>query len=399
MNDTMSTSPATPPSAPEAQLQASRQRLDRLEGFLREDPSNTRLLVDAFDTALAAHAWERAHFLLAQGQAQHPADAGWRLREADFWMAQARLGEARAVLDALASAPNTPAGLQAVVTHNLALIDLQRGQYGDCVARLAPWMEAPPGPGPGRARAASAPDTERALQMLWLRGLHHLGETRRALAWALDAEQRRALDARAAGIASLIALDASAFDAARRWSSAAQDDADALPAEALVTQSTLALASRDADRALRFADAALQRHPRDGRAWSARAFALLLAGDLAAAREAFAQALAGMPAHIGTWHGQAWAELLAGDLAAAERSFQSALALDRNFAESHGGLAVVLAMRQRTQEAAIEIERARRLDPSNRAGRYADALLRGEIKEPADLQRFAQQMLAEEQMP
>jgi len=139
--------------------------------------------------------------------------------------------------------------------------------------------------------------------------------------------------------------------------------------------------------------AALQISPRDGRAWSAPAMADLLGGDLPTALAYFDNALATMPGHIGTWHGKAWAQLLSSDLPGAQRSFTSALDLDRNFAESHGGLAVALALQGRTEEALQHIERALRLDAFNLSGRHAQAIFGGEIRDLESFQVPAKRLL------
>ncbi|SDJ59320.1 tetratricopeptide repeat protein [Variovorax sp. OV700] len=374
-------------------LAAARQRLDRLDGFLRQDPSNNALLIDAFETALSCGEWSRARFRLEQGQVLDNEPLAWRLREGDFWLAQQRYEEALGVLEALSKTPNPPPGFAEVLLHNLGFIDLKRGRYQDCIARLAPSVEA----------AAVSSDTAdlqpavatRALQQLWLRALHHDGQLTRAMTWAKDAEARLGLDAGAAGVASLIAIDASDLALAHRWSAASLGGSapDEAPAEALVAQASLALAARNAVRAAALADAALRRHPDDGRVWSTRGFAALLAGDLAGAKSAFERALSNMAAHIGTWHGLAWTQIQQGDLPAARTSFEAALALDRNFAESHGGLAVVLAMQQLRQEAEEHAAMALRLDKSNVSGRYANALLSGEVKDANDLQRLARRLL------
>jgi tetratricopeptide (TPR) repeat protein len=123
------------------------------------------------------------------------------------------------------------------------------------------------------------------------------------------------------------------------------------------------------------------------------AMADLLAGDLPTALAHFDNALATMPGHIGTWHGKAWAQLLSSDLPGAQRSFTSALDLDRNFAESHGGLAVALALLGRTEEALQHIERALRLDAFNLSGRYAQAILGGEIRDLESFQALAKRLL------
>ena len=65
----------------------------------------------------------------------------------------------------------------------------------------------------------------------------------------------------------------------------------------------------------------------------------------------------------------AWCNLMKKDLAAAQQNFEAAMALDRNFGETHGGLAVVLALQGRREEAKLSIERALRLDPQSLSAR------------------------------
>lgn len=191
--------------------------------------------------------------------------------------------------------------------------------------------------------------------------------------------------AQAAGVAALAAVDAARFDLADAWSALALR---AIPGqlEALVAAAMVALNRHDADTAVTLLQHALALQPGDGRTESALAMAFMLRMDLPLALAHFGQAVRTMPGHIGTWHGMAWCQLLLGQHDAALASFDQALTLDRNFAESHGGKAVVLANLGRTQEAAIAIAIAMRLDPQNVSARYANAVLSGEAR---DVQRFA----------
>lgn len=378
-------------SSPSEDASAAQARLDRLERYLQQDPGNAVLLADAFETALRCSQWARAEFHLRHGQALRPADLAWALREGDFWLAQREHAKARAALEPLLGVPQPPPGFAEVLLHNLAFVDFQDGDFAACVQRLAPRLAAGPGTAPSAGARADA-----ALQQLWLRALHHAGEPERALAWALAAEAEGRLGPQIAGVASLAALDAEDFTAAQRWSEyalARAEQGDA-PAQALVTQASLALAARDAAKARHFADAALQLRPSDGRSWSARAFADLLAGDFATACRHFARALADMPRHIGTWHGQGWAQLLQQDFGGARASFESALALDRNFAESHGGLAVALVLQRQATLAQEHVDLAMRLDRGNLSGRYAQALLSGKEQDMHDIRRLAEKLLA-----
>jgi len=51
------------------------------------------------------------------------------------------------------------------------------------------------------------------------------------------------------------------------------------------------------------------------------------------------------------------------------------MALDRNFGETHGGLAVVHMLQGKTELAEGEVKRALRLDPKCFSGRFAQSLL------------------------
>ena len=97
-----------------------------------------------------------------------------------------------------------------------------------------------------------------------------------------------------------------------------------------------------------------------------------------------------MPGHIGTWHALGWCHIAGQRLAEARACFERALALDRNFAESHGGLGIVSAMEGERDAAAESVERALRLDPKCLSARYAQALLSGEIRDSQSFQRMAE---------
>jgi len=386
-------------------VSAALTRLDRLEAYLGSDPGNSLLLADAFETALSCGQWDRAAFHLRHGQALQVDALSWRLKEGDLLLAQGRYAEARAALKALEGVEGVDpalAGFRSVVLHNIGYIEFRQGRYASCVAELAGYMEDFAGTGQAFSRGDGTGIAlqERLLQQLWLRSLHRTGELERACAWARAIEKLGGLDAPAAGIASLVAIDANDLAMAQHWVAAAlrlaesEDPPRPLPAEVFVTQLTLALGTRKPDDAIAWADKALQFNEEDGRAWSGRAFAQLLKGDLRSARQDFVRALQSMPGHIGTWHGQGWAQLLDHDLEAAQKSFGTALEMDRNFSESHGGLAVVLALRKQDVLARQHAEKALRLDKNNLSGRYAQALLNGEVKDTVAIRKLAQRLLA-----
>lgn len=394
---------ADPSTAAPRDTPAGLARLDRLEAFLREDPSNPLLLADAFDVALGAGALDRAAFHLRHGlalaaQGLHDAAgaglAAWRGREAHWLMASGRWAEARSALEALleTAAPAAPptrdendaAAREAsrlALAHDLAYADLRLGDAAAGVARLAPWL----------ADAASSAAFPPAVEATWLRLLHHTGAQAEALAWLAAREAAGLLAPSVAGVGSLIALDHADLALALRWAEAAL--AAGPPPEALVTRATLALGERDPRLARRLLDAALAHNPGDGRTWSALGYTELLESNLAAARQAFDRAIASMPGHVGTWHGLGWASFASGDLDAARAAFEQALALDRNFAESHGALAAVAAQAGDAPAARTHAERALRLDRQCLSARYAQALLAGELRDQAAVVRLAERLL------
>ena len=185
-------------------------------------------------------------------------------------------------------------------------------------------------------------------------------------------------------LAQRAALDADAPGAASGWADQALMRDPGQP-EARVAKATLLIVARDAQGALALLDDLLAARPRDGRALSAAAMAHMVAGRLPVARDLFERAVEAMPGHIGTWLGLGWCLLFLDEPAAARAAFERALALDENFGESHGALAVVDAREGRLDQARTRIRRARGLDPRGLAAAYAQALLDGEA---LDARRF-----------
>lgn len=122
-------------------------------------------------------------------------------------------------------------------------------------------------------------------------------------------------------------------------------------------------------------EALLQIHPGCGRAWLGLALIDLLYLNLDAARRHIDLACTHMPEHIGSWHVLAWLALMRNDFAGARAAFERALAIDRNFGETYGGLAIVAVLQDRQANAQANIKRALRLDRSSMSARYAELLI------------------------
>lgn len=356
-------------------------RLTRLEQYLREDPNNLALLDEAFNAAFAAGEWQRARFHLRHAQALGVTGVIVDFRESRIDMAMRRWGDARARLETLAVATDLPSDARGAIEHDIAYTMFREGDFAGARDRLAAPMLA--------NQMTSSP----AMQVLWLRTLHQVGEIKQAVEWARARSADGTLASDAMGVASLAALDVGEMDLAQAWSAAAlQKNGQQL--EALVAAGTVALGRRDAAQAKELLRGALTVHAEDGRAWSAFGFAELLELQLEAALFAFHQAIRFMPGHVGTWNGLGWTQVVRRDMDAAVQAFQQAVTLDRNFGESHGGLAVAYALLGQREQAEREIARARGLDVDGLATRYASAILAGEVGDSASVQRLATQLLS-----
>lgn len=353
-------------------------RLQRLLGFLASDPDNMALRADVFEDALQA-----GDFRLAREQVtaarQHASTPDWLMREVNLAIAQSHLDQAEALLLSMQRAmPPHPS-----IAQNLGFIAALRGRHEACLNQIVTWADVP------STTAVSA-----GLQVLWLRTLHHLGQIDRAMDWARRRLAGNALQPEALGVASLVALDADQMGLAKAWSIQALDSTASPVLEAEIARATCILDECGAAAALAAVNDILRRHPQDGRTWSLKGFAHMLALDIDNARRSLERATASMPSHIGTWHGLAWACLLGKDYAAAQHAFDGALKCNRNFAESHGGLAVLAAIQGQREAAQEHLRRAQGLDSESLSARYAQALLNGDIQDERALLEFARRILS-----
>lgn len=366
----MSTAATPPPS-----------RLDQLEGYLREDPTNPHLLADACEAAMAAGEHARAEAHMARAQALQLDAAAWGFRRAQLAIARHDWLQA---LEQLA-AVQALAGEQVAIAHDTAFVQFRQGAYDACRDTLAPWLER-------IAQGGEDADTGTAVQALWLRACHHAGSLDEGWAWVVRQAVAGTLPPQVAGVASLVAVDRADFPSARRLADAALG-AGAAPPEALVARAYVALAERETALAEGLLRQALTLNDQDGRTWSALGLARLQAQDPLQARVLFDRATQLVPGHIGTWHGLGWSCLLLDDTPAALRAFEQALALDGNFAESQGAVALGLLRAGRAEEAERHLALADRLDRHNVTGRYARALQQGRAGDAKAVQELALRLL------
>lgn len=331
-------------------------RLTQLRDFHRQDPGNDRLTMDLVDALLAAG---------EAGDAQDVVDAcpdAWLVRP-EFLFLSARCALARAdytaAIDPLQlmvdGGVDDPA-----VHHDLAYALLGAGDVDGAEAALAalvPQSVAYPAVGVLHSRI--------------LQYRHRLDDAVLILE-AITGEQPD--HAEAWGLLAMIEADRSNVDAAAFAAGRALSLQPNQP-DALAASGTLGLLRFDADASYDAFAHVLATQPHNGRALAGAGEALLLKGDVNHARPLLEKASLAMPGHMGTWHALAWSALLEGDLTAAQSAFASALDADRNFGESHGGIALVHAIRGELDEAQKGVRVAMRLDAGGRNARYAQSLI------------------------
>jgi Tfp pilus assembly protein PilF len=165
--------------------------------------------------------------------------------------------------------------------------------------------------------------------------------------------------------------------------------------EAALVRGTLALWEQRLDVSSAVFEQVLASHPDSGRALLGLGQDLMLRGNIPGSRALLERASRAMPGHLGTWHALAWCQLIEGDLAGAKRSFDQAFAADRTFGETHGGLALVHALRGERSEAEESIKRAMRLDPQVRSARYARSVLLMDDGQVDEARRTVDELLAQ----
>ena len=351
------------------------RQLERHEGYLASDPGNRSLLESVVGLCLAAGQAQRAEDHVRAALARDAGDPYLRSMLGHTLLAQQQWQAATDLFGELLAA-HADAGL----AYNFALGCLWLGRWEVGWQALAPYVEA------ADATPAAAAVT------LALRLLHRLGDLERAS--ALVARYRDALGEQPAflGAASAVRLDDGDLEQAAALGAAALARGRNL--EALVVAGSVALARTDSDGAVPLFEEALAANGGEARAWAGLGMASMLRHDLPGAQAQLEKAVHFMPGHIGTWHLLAWARLYQGDLAGATAAFQSALDLDRNFGESHGGMAVVQAMTGQRQQAEASIARALGLDRDSLSARYAQMALNGELQDPERFRALAMRLLS-----
>ena len=185
------------------------------------------------------------------------------------------------------------------------------------------------------------------------------------------------------GALSVVAMDADDFDLARIYAEKAGGGVDALTTRGLISLHE----DLPADATLLF-DQALVKQPSAPRALIGKGLALVIAGDVENGADYVTQGAQIFGDHLGSWIAAGWMHLLARDFQNARANFERVMMLDENFAESHGGLAVIAIAEGNLEAAKKRADIAIRLDKDCFGGMLAQMMLRDAAGNEAGAQRI-----------
>jgi tetratricopeptide (TPR) repeat protein len=291
-------------------------RLGALRDYLAADPENLTLLADAANVAFDEADFDEARNFLARYHAIEILPQSLVNLEGLIALRTGRLDDAAAKFDSLIKqGVNEPS-----VCFNRAWIHALNAEHEAALALLD---------------NRTSMVTPRA-QALKVQTLHHLGRIDEALAVGADMAAQNPDNDLLLGALSVAAMDADNLDLARRYAAQAKGGADAL-----TTRGLIALDEGDLGGSQALFENALAEHSDAPRAWLGKGLGHIAAGQIPEGTAALTKGAEIFGDHLGSWIALGWTQFIARDNKAARATFERALALDENFAETHGGLAVL----------------------------------------------------------
>lgn len=324
--------------------------LEQILGFLAQDPANTTLLADAAARAFEAGDQELSSQLIQRYADLKPLPDSLINLQGLIAISQKKYEEAIETL----------AGLRAQGTDNPAL----RFNLAWANAMVGAWQAAL-----DLLDEESLAASYRA-PTLKIQMLHHLGNLDEALACGEMLAERYPDDQSLMGALANVAIDAEKADLALEYAKRAGDNSDGQ-----ATLGILAMNDQDVIGALPIFEEVLRKDPRNARALVGKGLGLLSCGDPQGGATVLDQGAEQFGIHSGSWMAAGWAYFVARDYPAARLRFEKAMALDPNFAETHGGIAVLDALEGKWEASARECEIALRLDKACFGAALAKSLL------------------------
>lgn len=328
-----------------------KQKLTARLGFLKQDPDNRRLIIDAADLALQVGDPQQTMTLLDRAAALSPLSSE---EQNLLGLAAMKSGDFEQAASTFATVVRDAGPQQTGPRFNLAwsLAVLARDEEAlsvldDITAQALP-------------QAAAL-----LVQLLHKQGRldEALDAAKRSMAWHPDHSGLLAA-------VSVLAIDCEDVALAAETAARAGNHPDAL-----TTLGTLALGEEDTASAKAAFARALALKPDVPRALIGRGLAAILDNDPDSAAQDIEKGAAMFGDHLGSWIAAGWARFIGKDYPNARRLFEHALALDATFSESHGSLAVLDIHDGAFERAKERIKIATRLDRNCFSAAFARILI------------------------
>jgi len=349
-------------------------RLTRMAGFLARDPGNARLLQEVLSLVIASGDLQQIRQWIGHLEKNPVEDSAiWALM-AHLQLLNRNFAAASEYGDrAIKAGASHPA-----ILLNTAYGHFYSGHYDTCAATLATLTEKN--------------DASSVALLLHARALHHMEASDPAEQLVTRTLQSEPGNVEAIGLLALLHHERdSHHDALKLAHEALAQNPSQL--DALLACGAVHVEQGHMEAARKTWLHTVSLHPTCGRAWLGLAQVAFNALEFSDAEAHLKTAVTYMPDHIGTWHLLAWIYIIRKDSNQARSALMSSYALDRSFAETHGGLAVVDALDGKHATAQLGIRRALKLKPDCMSARYAEMLMLQNAGKIEEARALTQQVL------
>ena len=331
-------------------------RSKKMEQFLEQDPENVNLFCECFELFLQLGDFDKAAKLVEKTLQILPEESSVVFCQSKLYLAQGAFDKAlESTLNLIEKGVMNPG-----VLYNQVWSQLNLAMYESVVENIESHLEFtqqyPP------------------LLLVKVRALHHLQQFQLAIEAVESYIELDLTNDEAFGLNAILHLDIAEYESAKLQANKALA-INPYNHDALTTLSSLALNHQEPDEVLKLLSIKPELTSKSGRMMLNLGQAFMLKMEFDKAESALKDAASLMSSHIGTWHALAWVEIVLGKIDDAKRCFERAMELDRNFSESHGGLAVIAIFQNELTLAEKLTKTSLKLDPLCTSGRYAESLL------------------------
>jgi tetratricopeptide (TPR) repeat protein len=334
------------------------ERLTSLLRYWESDFNNIALARDILKLLLQQKSFERAHNFIDDLSTKVLISVDIRYLIAQIYLASGSLIKARNCFVGLVEiAPE-------IRSYNIGLCYFFEKDFDCCIDILKPYLK------PENANVSVN------TYILFARSQYHLGLIEAAFNLLTSTrayfitQNLTEFDA----LLSILALDLNLIEEAKYSANEALKSGKN-PHDAILAMASCSVYEQEIDTALHYSLLGVKNYPSSGRIWSVLGQSQLMTNSIDKAHQSLVTAVDLMTDHIGTFHLKAWCEILLNDMLTAKKSFNLALKLDKNFSESHGGLAVVNFHLKNYIETKQLVSIALKLDKNCFSALYAKSLL------------------------